>query len=201
LKYNFKINNRPRKPETLKPETGNLFRSFAQINGESLRFMTASTKTGKGKNRETILLIIVAVVGLGGLAALQFAKKGNSRSDQKALLQAEGQQDAVDAQSAAPIQRIPGQLLRTSEYPEAGRPFKFFMSKSSQGPEYALDFGDGSTRKVFKDGYVTHTFRKSGPCTVTLFASYEGQQVQLDTMRKVVARVKEDAVLGPVVDY
>jgi PKD repeat protein len=92
-------------------------------------------------------------------------------------------------------------LLRTSEYPEAGRPFKFFMSKSSQGPEYALDFGDGSPKKVFKNGYVTHTFKKSGPCIVTLYASYEGQQVQLDTMRKIVARVKENAALGPVVDY
>ncbi|MBP6811059.1 MAG: hypothetical protein KA138_06050 [Saprospiraceae bacterium] len=163
--------------------------------------MTTTTKTGKSKNRETILLIVVAVVGLGGLAALQFAKKGNTRNDQKSLLQAEGQQKKADSQASAPIQRIPGELLRTSEYPEAGRPFKFYMSKSSQGPEYALDLGDGSPRKVFKDGYVSHTFKKSGPCVVTLFASYEGQQVQLDTMRKIVARVKADAPLGPVIDY
>ena len=162
---------------------------------------TPNTPPGKKQNRETILLIIVAVVGLAGLTALQFAKKGNARSDQKSLLQAEGQQNNVDAQASAPIQRIPGELLRTSEYPEAGRPFKFFMSKSSQGPEYSLDMGDGSARKVFKDGFVTHTFKKSGPCVVTLFASYEGQQVQLDTMRKVVARVKMDAPVGPVVDY
>lgn len=163
--------------------------------------MSVSPKPGKAKNKETILLVIVAVVGLVGLAVLQFSKKGSSRSDQKALLQAEGQQDKVDAEATAPIQRIPGQLLRTSEYPEAGRPFKFFMIKSSQGPEYALDFGDGSGRKVFKDGFVTHTFKKSGPCMVTLFASYEGQEVQLDTMRKVVARVKADAPVGTVIDY
>ena len=74
------------------------------------------------------------------------------------------------------------------------------MIKSSQGPEYALDFGDGSPKKVFKDGYVTHIFKKSGPCVVTLYASFEGQEVQLDTMRKIVARVKQDAPVGPVID-
>lgn len=163
--------------------------------------MSKNNTSAKHKNRETILLIAVALVGLGGLALLQFAKKGNSRSDAKTVLQAEGQQDSIDAQAAATIQRIPGELLRTSEYPEAGRPFKFYMSKSSQGPEYSLDFGDGSPRKVFKDGYVMHTFKKSGPCVVTLFASYEGDQVQLDTMRKIVARVKVDAPVGPVIDY
>lgn len=163
--------------------------------------MTEKSKTKQQKNRETILLIAVALVGLAGLAALQFANKKSTRANQNSLLQAEGRQDTIDAQAAAPIQRIPGELLRTSEYPEAGRPFKFFMSKSSQGPEYALDFGDGSPRKVFQEGYVTHTFKKSGPCVVTLFASYEGEQVQLDTMRKVVARVKVDVPVGPVIDY
>lgn len=155
----------------------------------------------KSKNRETILLIVVAVVGLAGLAVLQFAKKGSNSNDQRSLLQAEGKQNQADAQAAAPIQRIPGELLRTSEYPEAGRPFKFYMSKSSQGPEYSLDFGDGSPRKVFKDGYVTYIFKKPGPCTVTLFAAYDGQVVQLDTMRKVVAKEKIVAPVGPAVDY
>lgn len=155
----------------------------------------------KNKNRETILLIAVAVVGLAGLAVLQFANKTKVTNTQQSLLQAEGQQKQIDAQATASIQRIPGELLRTSEYPEAGRPFKFYMSKSSQGPEYSLDFGDGSPRKVFKNGYVTHTFKRPGSCKVTLFAAYEGQQIQLDTMFKTVANVKVDAPIGPVVDY
>ncbi len=163
--------------------------------------MSETTKTVKGKNRETTLLIVVALIGLTGLGILQFAKKENAHSDQKSLLQAEGQQNKVDAQASAPIQQIPGELLRTSEYPEAGRPFKFYMSRSSQGPQYALDFGDGGPRKVFKNGFVTHIFNKSGPCVVTLFATYEGQQVELDTLRKIVARAKVDAPVGPVIDY
>lgn len=163
--------------------------------------MTTIAPKNKKINRETLLLVLVAVVGLTGLAILQFGGKGSGKSDQKSLLQAEGQQKAVDSQAAAPIQRIPGELLRTSEYPEAGRPFKFFMSKSSQGPVYSLDFGDGGQRKVFKDGYVTHVFHKPGPCVVTLFAEYEGQVVQLDTMRKVVAKEKIVAPVGPAVDF
>jgi hypothetical protein len=155
----------------------------------------------KNKNRETILLIAVAIVGLAGLAVLQFANKTKVTSTQQSLLQAEGQQKQIDAQATSSIQRIPGELLRTSEYPEAGRPFKFYMSKSSQGPEYSLDFGDGSPRKIFKNGYVTHTFKRPGSCKVTLFAAYEGQQIQLDTMFKTVANVKVDAPIGPVVDY
>ncbi|MBV6441576.1 MAG: hypothetical protein DYG98_06550 [Haliscomenobacteraceae bacterium CHB4] len=160
--------------------------------------MTNETKPGKGKNRETMLLIIVAVFGIAGLIALQFSRKEPARrSGDKSLVQAANEAANADAQASAPIQKIPGELLRTSEYPEAGRPFKFYMVKYSQGPEYTLDFGDGSPRKPFLDGSVQHTFKKHGPCVVTLYARYEGQEVALDTLRKIVARVKEDALVNP----
>ena len=168
--------------------------------------MSTDIKTGKSKNRETMLLIIVALFGVAGLIALQFSRKDPARrSGDKSLVQAENQTNSADAQASAPIQRIPGELLRTSEYPEAGRPFKFFMIKYSQGPDYTLDFGDGSPRKPFVDGSVQHTFKKHGPCVVTLYARYEGQEVALDTLRKIVARVKEDVLVGPkgepVIDF
>ena len=153
--------------------------------------MSIETKTGTGIARETALLIGVAAVGIVGLLVLQFARKDAGRPKEKSLVQAESQQQSTDAQTAAPLQRIPGELLRTSEYPEAGRPFKFYMIKSSTGPKYELDFGDGSPRKVFVEGVVTHTFKKHGPCIVTPYASYEGQEVRLDTLQKVVARVKQ----------
>jgi hypothetical protein len=167
--------------------------------------MTSETKPGKRINRETLLLIIVALFGIAGLIALQFSRKDPARrSGDKSLVQAENQTNS-DAQASAPIQKIPGELLRTSEYPEAGRPFKFFMVKYSQGPDYTLDFGDGSPRKPFVDGSVQHTFKNHGPCVVTLYASYEGQEVALDTLRKIVARVKEDALVNPkgkpIIDY
>lgn len=163
--------------------------------------MSTESKTGKGIQRETALLIGLAVVGLVGLLALQFARKDAVQSKEKSLIQAEMQQKSTDAQTSAPLQRIPGELLRTSEYPEAGKPFKFYMIKSSTGPRYELDFGDGSTRKPFVEGVVSHTFKRHGPCMVTLYASYEGQEVRLDTLQKIVARVKIDAPVAPIIDY
>ena len=154
-----------------------------------------------GKNRETILLIAVAVFGLIGLAVLQFSRKSPAnRAADKALIQA-GQNNSADAQASAPIQKIPGELLRTSEYPEQDKPFRFLMSKFSQGATYELDLGDGTPRKAFSNGAVQYTFRKPGPCCVTLYARYEGQEVMLDTLCKVVANKKRDAVVAPIVDY
>ena len=159
--------------------------------------MAEETKPAKSKNRETTLLIIVALFGVAGLVALQFSRKDPARrSGDKSLVQAENQVTAADPQALAPIQKIPGELLRTSEYPEAGRPFKFFMIKYSQGPDYTLDFGDGSPRKPFVDGSVQHTFKSHGNCVVTLYARYEGQEVALDTLRKNVARKKEDVLVN-----
>ncbi|MCB0526895.1 MAG: hypothetical protein KDC61_12965 [Saprospiraceae bacterium] len=164
--------------------------------------MTKETKGAKGKNRETILLVIVALFGLAGLIALQVSRKNatGGRTEDRAVVQVENA-EGDNPEASAPIQKIPGELLRTSEYPEAGKPFRFFMSKYSQGPEYELDFGDGSPRKKFVDGAVQHTFRKHGPCVVTLYARYEGQEVALDTLRKIVARVKEDAPIAPILDF
>ena len=163
--------------------------------------MSIDSKTGKGKQRETALLIGMAVIGLAGLIALQLARKNATQPKEKSLVQAENKQQSTDAQTSAPLQRIPGELLRTSEYPEAGKPFKFFMIKSSNGPTYELDFGDGSPRKTFVDGAVTHTFKHHGPCMVTLYATYEGEEVRLDTLQKVVASVKIEAPVAPIIDY
>ncbi|MCW5925008.1 MAG: hypothetical protein KIS77_21990 [Saprospiraceae bacterium] len=168
--------------------------------------MANETKTEKGKNRETLLLVVIALFGIAGLVALQFSRKDPTRrSGDKSLVQAENQATDIDPNASAPIQKIPGELLHTSEHPEAGRPFKFYMVKYSQGPEYELDFGDGSPRKPFVDGTVQHIFKKHGPCIVTLYARYEGQEVALDTLRRIVARVKEEVLVGPkgkpVIDY
>lgn len=164
--------------------------------------MANETKAGKGKNRETVLLIVVAVFGVTGLLALQLSRKDPAaRSGDKSLVQADNASANADPQAAAPFQKISGELLRTSEYPEAGKPFKFYMVKYSQGPTYELDLGDGSPRLPFVNGEVQYTFVKQKKCFVTLYARYEGQEVALDTLSKIVAHKRQVSPLGKIIDY
>lgn len=156
----------------------------------------------KGFNRETILLVVVAVFGLAGLAVLQFAQKGPSDSDEKALVQAETQQTSTDAQTAAPFQKITGKLLKTNILPEAGQPFKFFLIESTTGPSYELDLGDGKPRRPFVNGTVDCIFPEQKSFPVTLYARYEGQEVMLQRIDQLVlGHKKKTNPVGEVVDY
>ena len=156
----------------------------------------------KGLNRETILLIIVAVIGLGGLAVLQFAQKGPADSGNKAIVQAENTQVSNDAQTAAPFQKISGKLLETDKLPEAGQPFKFFLVESTEGPAYELDLGDGKPRRPFVNGVVECIFPDQKTFPVTLYARYEGQEVVLQRINKLVlAHKKRVNPVSGAIDY
>lgn len=156
----------------------------------------------KGLNRETILLVIVAVFGLAGLAALQFAQKGPANTDNRALVQAESQQVSSDAQTSAQFQKITGKLLDTDKLPEAGQPFKFFLVESTTGPTYELDLGDGKPRRPFVNGVVDCIFPQQKSFPVTLYARYEDQEVVLQRIDQLVlAHKKKTNPIGNVVDY
>jgi len=156
----------------------------------------------KGLNRETVLLVLLAVFGLAGLAALQFAQKDPSESEKKALVQAESQQVSSDAETAAPFQKITGKLLDTDKLPEAGQPFKFTLIESTTGPTYELDLGDGKPRRLFVNGEVECIFPEQKNFPVTLYARYEGQEVMLQRIDQLVlAHKKKTNPVGNVVDY
>lgn len=156
----------------------------------------------KGINRETILLVVVAVFGLAGLAVLQFAKKGPSDADEKALVQTESQQVSTDAQTSAKFQKITGKIMATDKLPEAGQPFKFYLIESSTGPIYELDLGDGKPRRPFVNGEVNCIFPEQKSFPVTLYARYEGQEVMLQRIDQLVlAHKKKTNPVGTVVDY
>jgi hypothetical protein len=156
----------------------------------------------KGINRETILLVVVAVFGLAGLAVLQFAKKGPSDADEKALVQTESQQVSTDAQTSAKFQKITGKIMATDKLPEAGQPFKFYLIESSTGPVYELDLGDGKPRRPFVNGEVNCIFPAQKSFPVTLYARYEGQEVMLQRIDQLVlAHKKKTNPVGTVVDY
>ncbi|HLP96402.1 MAG TPA: hypothetical protein VK168_20305 [Saprospiraceae bacterium] len=157
---------------------------------------------GKGLNRETILLIVVAVFGVAGLIALQLAQKGNSDQDNKALVQSQSQQVSTDAQTSEKYQKITGKLLATNKLPEAGQPFKFYLIESTIGPSYELDLGDGKARRPFVNGEVECIFPEQKSFPVTLYATYEGQEVVLQRIDQLVlAHKRKVNPVGKVVDY
>ena len=161
----------------------------------------ATETTNKSKRRENILLILVALVGVAGLLVLQFARKSPSAGlDDKSQVQISGTQ-AEDPNAGKPIQKVPGNLVRENEQPEALKPFLFEMTNFAKGATYELDPGDGSGRKAFADGILKHTYYKHGAFEVTLYALYEGQEVKLQTVTKRVAPAAKKEEVAPAIDF
>lgn len=163
--------------------------------------MSNFTRTsGRPKiSRETLLLIIVAAVGLGGLAVLQFMKNDKGGSSNRTLVQSQSREGAVDPQAANQYQRVQGNLIKPSENPEQNKPFFFRMENFMKGATYELDLGDGQ-RKAFAEGIIKHVYRRSGPHTLTLYATYEGQVIALQNLTVVVAPQKEDIEIAPIIE-
>lgn len=156
-----------------------------------------------GLGKEGLLLTTLAVVGLGGIVFLQVARQGKtSRSEAQSLLQNQGQEAQVGADAARKMQKIEGELWRTSDsVVEAGRPFIFKLKRFSPGATYELEISDG-TRKPFIDGVLPHTFKHGGRKYVSLYAQYEGKTLKVDSMRVLVtahAPIKE--AVSKAVDF
>lgn len=163
-----------------------------------------NTNKTPGKNREVVLLVVVALIGAIGLLVLQFARKTPaSRTDERSMVQSGAQKPAHTEAASAPIQKIPGNLVsRDEEYPESGQPFVFKMANFSQGAVYELDPGDGSGRQVFNNGVLRYTYARTGEFQVSLFAKYDGEEVKLQTItKKVVVPPKPEKVdIGQFID-
>jgi len=162
---------------------------------------TKKDSRGKKKSRETWLLILLVVFGAVGLGVLQFARKSpGGRNEDRALVQAKGTEGTADPEATQQIQRIPGNLLHEYEKPEQDRPYKVVMENFGQGAIYELDYGEG-VRKPFTKKELWFTFRKDGPHVLTLFAKYEGQEVQLDTLFRRVSPRPKVVPIAPIIDY
>jgi hypothetical protein len=165
--------------------------------------MPDSATPSPNRRRETLLLILVAVLGIGGILALQLSRKDpvTSQAD-RGMVQSANNNANRESGAGEAIQRVPGNLIRENEQPEAGRPFLFEMANFSQGAVYELDLGDGA-RKAFSDqGTLRHTYAKPGPYTVTLYALFEGEEVKLQSVQKVVAQtVQVNKKITPVIDF
>lgn len=162
---------------------------------------TQKTPGGKKKNRETLLLLLLVTFGIVGLIGVQFARKGPAGRDaDRSLVQAKGAEGAADPEANRKIQRIPGNLLHEYEKPEQDRPYKVVMENFGQGAVYELDYGEG-VRKTFETKELKFTFRKAGPHVLTLYAKYEGQEIQLDTLFRRVSPRPKVVPIGPIIDY
>jgi hypothetical protein len=164
---------------------------FAQTHKKFME-TTPATSKNKSSNRETSILIVVAVLGLLGLGALQVARNAQRRTNERVLLQtgtAQGTAPAA-APDAPKLQKIPGNLLRVNE-----------MDNVAKGAVYELDLGDGNRKTFDANGVLRHTYRKPGAYQVTLWAKYEDQVEQVQTITKQVAQAVQEEVVAPIIDY
>jgi hypothetical protein len=160
------------------------------------------------KRKEGIVLAVVAAVGLGGLVLLQMTRdSATTATDERALVQHQSNpMEAANGQPQSTIQDIPFNLLRVNEQPEANRPFLFELGDFSSGALYTLDPGDGSPRKTFEQGKLTHMYTTYGVFQVKIYAQYKGNEVLMLTVPKEVARKVQSKTVNkqtgkPIVDY
>jgi hypothetical protein len=156
-------------------------------------------------SKENIFLVGVVLLGLTGLAVLQFGRKTPVRSgEDRVMVQAQQKEGAADMQTAAPIQRITGRLVRTQGkyHPEEDKPFSIRLEKFSPGAVYEIQFADGSRKAFNNEGYVQHTFRRSGSNMIRLYARYEGQEIVLDSADYIVTAPKpKEERAGRAMDF
>ncbi len=162
---------------------------------------TKKESGGKKTNRETWLLVLLVMFGAVGLGVLQFARKSpGGRTEDRALVQAKGTEGVVDPEATRKIQSIPGNLLHIHKRPELGQPYRVVMENFGKGTVYDLEYGKG-LRKTFVSQELWFTFPDTGRYVLKLFAKYEGQEVQLDTLQRVVSRRPKVSKVLPTVDY
>lgn len=154
------------------------------------------------KSRETIILAVIALIGLGGLLALQFGRPALLGRNERSIVQRDDQTSAADPAETEAIERIKlTRLLRVDKQPEVNQSFEFQLEQFAQGATYILDAGDQTSLKTFENGVIRHMYKRPGRHVLTLFAEYRGERVEIDTMVKYVAQeIKREAV-APIIDY
>lgn len=161
------------------------------------------------KQKEALVLGAVVLIGVIGLLALQLMRRSTTATtNERAVVQAPATQSGAttDGQPQSTIQTIPGNLLDWNKQPEKDKPFTYRLGDFQPGAVYSLDPGDGSPRKVFDNGQLVHTYHGWGDFHVTLYASYQGQEVKLQTVTKNIAKELDTQATGkrtkkPLVDY
>lgn len=142
------------------------------------------------RRKEGLILAFVAIIGLGGLLLLQYARKAKGGSaDIKTVVQNQGATAQNTDNNAPKLQAVPGNLLHETDQPEMNKPFVYELTDFSPGGVYQLDPGDGSPRLTFSNGKLTYTYHKPGVFFATVYAIDQGQEYKIITSRKQVANI------------
>jgi hypothetical protein len=158
------------------------------------------------KRKEAIVLLAVAVIGVGGLLLLQKIRTGGGLfNEDRTLVQQQGTDGNASQAAQSNLQAIPGDLLRVNEDPEAGKPFLFELGDFSAGAVYELDPGDGGARRAFEQGKLTYTYQSDGDFTVRIYARYQGTEALIRTVVKNVTQRKVEKLVNqrsgkPIID-
>lgn len=142
------------------------------------------------RKKEGLILAFVAVIGLGGLLLLQYARKTQAGGAEIKTVVQNQNADAQNTDANAPkLQAVPGNLLHEQDQPEMNKPFVYELTDFSPGGVYQLDPGDGSPRLTFDNGKLTYTYHKPGVFFATVYAIDQGQEYKIITSRKQVANI------------
>lgn len=161
----------------------------------------ASMQTKPETKREAVWLGLLLLVGLGGLAVLQWRREQTPTAaplEKVAVQQQETPTSATPVQPA--VQAIPGNFMAVNDDAEAGSPYTFRIQDFSKDITYLVDFGD-ATRATMQNGQARHTYKKMGQYNVHLYALYQGDTLLLKTMQKKVGRPIEREKVAPAIDY
>jgi hypothetical protein len=159
------------------------------------------------RKKEGLILALVAIIGIGGLVLLQFARKSQTTgSDNKTVVQNQQNNAGTTDNGQPKIQKVPGNLLHEQEQPEMNVPFIYELTDFSPGGIYQLDPGDGGQRQTFQNGKLTYTYRKAGVFFASVYALDQGQEYKIITSRKQVANITVKKAVNkksgkPAVDY
>lgn len=149
------------------------------------------------KRKDAIILALVAVLGLGGLFALQVARNRQAlTSDERTVVQNADEEARRKTGQQSAIQAVSANLLRINDQPEIDIPFLYELTDFSPGGVYQLDPGDGAPRQTFINGKLFYTYHQPGTFNISIYAIDGANEYKILSVPKQVANLTEKKLIN-----